>query len=170
MNQRTSGRTRARACRKRERRAAHGETRVLPSRCTSVALISSSGSGGGGDGGGDGGGGGGSGGAATAAIRIYVRFVIDGVAQKGVDDCGGRIPLSRASRGVSLCARRRQVKEAVADLSINDRLEPRLLKDLEPFCIHLYLYLSPKKVSNYTTCIIIAKYLQLVNKTILQMT
>jgi len=139
MNQRTSGRTRARACRKRERRAwwrRQRRRRHHHRRYTN--------------------------------LRAF-RHRRVGVARKGMDDCGGRIPLSRASRGVSLCVRRRQVKEAVADLSINGRLEPRLLKDLESFCVHLYLYLSLKKVSNYTTYIIITKYLQL-NKTILQMT
>jgi len=92
------GRTRARACRKRERRAAHGETRVLPSRCTPVALISSDGDGGGDGGGGSGGGGGGGGGSgggsgggggggvATATNLCAFRHRRTRVARKGVDE------------------------------------------------------------------------------------
>jgi len=104
-NVRTGGRTRARACRKRERRAAHGETRVLPSRCTPVALISSADSGGNDGGGGDGDGGGGGGDGGGGGGEIYVRFVIDEPARKGVDERGGHIPhpLEGTVRCVTVC-------------------------------------------------------------------
>lgn len=88
---RTGGRTRARACRKRE----HGRPRVLPSRCTWVALISPGGSGGRGGGDGDGGGGGG----AATNLRAFRHRA--GVLRKGMHERGGRLPHPLA--GVARC-------------------------------------------------------------------
>lgn len=115
---RRGGRTRARACRKRE----HGRPRVLPSRCTWVALISPGGSGrGGGDG--DGGGGGG----AATNLRAF-RHRRAGVPRKGMHKRGGRLPHPlRGRREVRRGTGGSQVEKTVADLSINDQGGFRIL-------------------------------------------
>lgn len=76
--------------------------------------------------------------AAAAPRRIYVRFVIDEPewCERGCTSVEGAHPtLSRASRGVSRDrvgkGRGPQVEETVADLSINGRLGPRLLRDFK---------------------------------------